>query len=126
MLLPFCYHNECFTIEEELYIVHRRSDSHSNMAVSTRERRMRRHEERVDLLKEMIKICHMENSAEKKRIYINCVQEAWNLTVRYGEKKKALKFYFRQWRMGIGWKRWMRITKDLIYIMLFRWRKEQE
>lgn len=118
MLLPFCYHNECFTIDEELYIVHRRPDSHSNLAVSTKERCLERHEKRVELLEEIIKICHIENSEEIKRIHTVCEQDEWNLAVAYRDRKRAVRVYKRHLRMGLGLKRWLRETRDLIYIML--------
>ncbi|MCD7950498.1 MAG: glycosyltransferase [Erysipelotrichaceae bacterium] len=76
MLLPYMYSHLCPTIEEELYIVHIRSNSHSRKQMTQKELEQR-YLDFENLIDEIASIIHIQDKNELKRI------EYWKLHRRY-------------------------------------------
>lgn len=67
MLLPYMYFNECPTLEEELYIVYRRADSHSSRNLSETEERKKYNDYEL-LIDDIVEIIGIKDKEELRII----------------------------------------------------------
>ena len=99
MLLPFLYRHRCPTIQEVLYRVAVRPDSHSRRALSRaeEEKKYRDYEALVD---EIAHICQIGEKVSKDRITCWKARRRFQIAVKYGQRKQAAVALWQLWRHG--------------------------
>lgn len=112
MLLPFMYHYCCATIPEKLYGVCVRSGSHSRTKL-TKWQEYKKFHDYEDLLDEIVRICHICDTASKKRILYWKLKRRYYLAAKYGKYKLMRKL---SWQMlKCDQKVFYRSVKDFIW-----------
>ncbi len=114
MLLPFMYFHLCPTIEEELYTVYVRQDSHSHrkLTAAQKEKKYADYEEMID---QLAKICGIRDPKELRRIQLWKQQRRFGLYQEIGKKFKAVKALFWVfWYGGVGF---FAFTKKFLKVM---------
>lgn len=93
MLLPFMYFHPCATIEEELYTVYVRQESHSHRILSQAEEE-KKYADYENMIDEIAAICKI--SAKEELRHINCWKQnrRYWLSKKYGRKMKACRALF--------------------------------
>ena len=111
MLLPFLYRHKCPTLPEELYGVAVRQGSHSRTAL-TQAQEEKKYADYERLVDEIAAICGIEDRPSLDRIACWKLRRRFQLAVKYGQKKKALRA-LRQLRRRGGlrfWELWKQIA----------------
>lgn len=99
MLLPFMYRHKCPTIQEELYGVCVREDSHSRRKL-TREQEQQKYQNFENLIDEIAEICRIEDKPSRKRIACWKLRRRYQLARKYEKKFAAYRALFSLWQCG--------------------------
>lgn len=118
MLLPFLYRHLCPTLQEELYIVYVRPDSHSHRALSQLEdeKKYADFERLVSELAELIGITDREELLEIERWK---QRRRYEISLRYRQRVRAGRALV--WLCGHGGIRPGRAVKSAVKILLCGW-----
>ena len=94
MLLPFMYFYPCHTIQEELYVVHVRPESHSRQVLTLEQQKAKyaAYEKMVDVL---AGVCGIYAAEERRKIRNWKYRRRLRLYREYGVKYKAIAALFR-------------------------------
>lgn len=87
MLLPICYSNKCATLDKVLYVVYKRAASHSRRFL-TREQEEKKYSDYESLLDDIIKIAHISDENDLKRIRVWKVNRRYRLAEKYLDYKR--------------------------------------
>ncbi len=99
MLLPFLYRHLCPTLRDTLYRVCVREGSHSRAPLSQAEEK-KKYDDYERLIDDITAICRIEDKASKKRIVCWKARRRYILSMKYGNKKEALRALYRLCRCG--------------------------
>lgn len=86
MLLPFMYKYECPTIDEALYVVNRREDSHSARLLSEQEERAK-YMEYEQMLDDLSQVIGIKDRKELQRIDLWKMRRRLYIAKKYADKK---------------------------------------
>ena len=102
MLLPFMFHHKCPTLQEELYGVCIREGSHSRTKL-TQAQEEKKYSDYEHLIDDIAAICHITDKPSQDRINCWKVRRRYNISMKYGRKRRALAAMYRLRRQE-GWK----------------------
>lgn len=115
MLLPYMYYYRCPTIQEKLYGVCVRKDSHSRKTLSRKEEEQKclDYENLVD---EIADICKIHNKKSQKRILCWKIRRRYIVALKYNCKRQAISALFQLYKRG-DLKIW-KVLKDSLWVCL--------
>lgn len=102
MLLPFMFHHKCPTLQEELYGVCIREGSHSRTKL-TQAQEEKKYSDYEHLIDDIAAICYITDKPSQDRINCWKVRRRYNISMKYGRKRRALAAMYRLRRQE-GWK----------------------
>lgn len=101
MLLPFMYHNECPTIDEVLYKVNRRDDSHSARKLSEEEERQK-YTEYEFMLDDLVRIIGIKDKRELREIDLWKQKRRMYIAKKYSDRSLRAKTAVKLYKDGDG------------------------